>query len=175
MSQNEHGEEAVTTSVTVSCSSLGGPFKTRENGTTTESKQNSQKESKDDDKLEEQMEKPRKVSSSQVLIGAKENSISVDLSNYDSDDTLSGEESVTNLDLLEMEEYEGRKEKDPAQNEGMNAPATAGESTAISITVKEDRTGNNAATSNTSSKVTLPQATRRKCKIIIRIYYFKHF
>ena len=170
-SHNEEGEETVTTSVTVSCSSLDRYFKTEENGTASESEQsgreNGQEESKKDDELEVELEKPKKVSSTQILISDEATTVSVNLANYDSDDTLSEEESMENLDSLVKqaeEEEEEEKKNECTQNEGTDVPATAGESTISSITVKEDRTGNSAAESNDSSKLSPPQSTRRRCK-----------
>jgi len=164
-SESDDGEVTVT-SVTVSCTSLDGYAKVTENGDDDLEKESNRKdkgaESSSQSEGEDEEKKMRTTTSTQVLIRDEMPTISVNLSNYDSDDTLSDEESVQNLDAI----VDSNEEKPPVQNggEANSAPATTGESTISKITVKEDRTGSNASADETSTLKT-PEVTRRRCEL----------
>ena len=171
MSESDSGEVTVTT-VTVSCTSLDGLVK-EENGDKDSAKENDgqsggSESSSQSGEEEGGGKKMRTVTSTQILITDATPTISVNLSNYDSDDTLSDEESMQNLDTLSKDEE--TPPPPPVQNgdEANNAPApaTAGESTISTITVKEDRTGSSSsAGSDETSTLKAPDVTRRRCEL----------
>ncbi len=172
-SESEEGGVTVTTSVTVSCSSLEEyATKTAENGTAASEDSSSQNGGGEKGQVEvngqTEETQARTCTSTQVLISDTTPTISVNLTNYDSDDTLSGEESVQNInDAKKVAEQNGRSETTLATGGSETPPATTGESTIGNITVKEDRTGSNSsAGSNNSAELTPPQSTRRRCKLL---------
>lgn len=172
-SQDDNGKDTVTTSVTVSCTSLDSFSSPKteersnhgENGEVREGE--IEKVTKNDLSVqpEEEGRRSRTCSSTQVLINDDPSTISVTLNNYDSDDTLSEEESHTDLTVAEEKDDEESAAKGE-ETKGTSDPAPERSSLGI-ITVKEDRTGSSSSTSsNDSPTLKAPVVTRRRCKSV---------
>lgn len=166
------GEATVTTMVTVACSSQGdSPDMEREEvegGEAVKAKGTQEEEEEQEEGLPVcGGERGRSSSSTQILVTDHENTtLSVNLNCYDSDNTLSDEESRE--DLSEEEEKEEAKKTPSPQH----SPKLSPQHSPV-ITIKEDRTGSgsshssNASNGSTgASKVTgLPAPDqRRSCK-----------
>ena len=133
------GETMVTTSVTVSCSSSStenSPALDRKSVEKTPTPEDNEDE--DPDSLASNgATRGRSCSSTQILINDTEDhvTLSVNLNTYDSDNTLSDEESHADLPQLETEEEK------PSASPPKTPP----------IIIKEDRTGKSPSTSSEES------------------------
>lgn len=168
------GKSVVTTVVTVAVSTQGsspdqleGEDAGKANGTQEDREENGQKEEEEDNI---KGNRARSSSSTQILVTDHENTtLSVNLNAYDSDDTLSDEES--HEDLLENENKTAT-ENGPAEN--VTAEKIPSPQHSPVIAIKEDRTGsgsshgsNASSGSNGMSKLTAPENQRRRSKLLV--------
>lgn len=183
--EREEGQEAlVTTTVTVACpSNNSSPVLAKREGGERAGEEGEKKEGNDEgeDKKEEEegndgspsltTGKPRTASSTQILLNDQEDStrLSVNLTGYDSDDTLSDEESHMDLKGLQDEGSEERKENgvtyEPpipyAKKEESGSPSSSPSRSPV-IAIKEDRTGKGSPSPPRSPEVKKEGKTESK-------------
>lgn len=150
------GEMTVTTTVTVACSSNSNSQESAENSPLLDRKENTPtpEEKEEESSLQANGEmRARSTSSTQVLINDTDErvTLSVNLNNYDSDNTLSDEESHTQLPQV--------SDSDKSPSPPRSPP----------IKVKEDRTGsptaNGDVTTNGEDKLAPPTQQRRRSEL----------
>ena len=170
------GKTTVMTMVTVACSSHGGSPDEERRGEVeavmvngVHEKEGEEEEEEGEDEMSGEM-RGRSSSSTQILVTDHENTtFSVNLSGYDSDNTLSGEESHDQLSELT---------ENGVDNEISLSPKSSPKGSP-KIVIKEDRTGSRSsrdsnASSNASStgsdeakRLAAPENQRRRCKLML--------
>lgn len=158
------GEMTITTTVTVACSSNSNSQESAENSPSFARKEKTPtpEDKEPEDSLQANGEtRGRSTSSTQVLINDTDEhvTLSVNLNNYDSDNTLSDEESHTELPQL------SGSEKSPSPASPPKSP----------ITIKEDRTGTSPTTNGdttangsptTNGELVPPTNQRRRSELL---------
>ena len=162
-SQNIDGKTTVTTTVTVTCSTENSPTIGRKEEKEEGSGPVISKEEKEEKgevgdvptaTIETVEVRERSSSSTQVLVSDSDGntSISVNLNSYDSDDTLSDEESHADLEPI----------GDKKEEELEEVPAITIEST---NSVKKNRSESSGSSNEGSPKLSLPES-RRRCECL---------